>query len=708
MRDILRILFKQKTFIIISFSIFFLLTLIKVFMFKPVYEATALLSFSLHTKPTDIEPEKIDIPESMKLVKSHKIKLTSRPVLKRIEKSLDLSNKEELLPPRFFVPSVFRKAFVSFFPEFVIDKDGYMAAKNPHDYTIKKLKDDVIVIEEIPFTNFLKVNAQMKDPELAASISNELAKEYILWDLDFQKAETENLLRFLKDEVSESSSRVEYFESEIEKFKQKKGLKISDISKSETGNDLENISVYEYQAQLNLKIKTSLLEKELKQFSWAFTDLLDRMSLSPAFLKMEENLDKLEMKRALLLKVFTENHPKVRAIDEIIANTKNSFIDIFLHNIKIDKNDRYAAEKLIAMKLDIFQLQKRTDVYAKIKNDLFEKNWVVKEKYMPEQEKDLNQLYRELRINESIYDFLVHEMEEARIVMAKNETKDIEIIQPAEIPTEPLIKPLHVLVFGFFISGILSFSLGWMIEFKSTTFGPPTHLIEKELGTTLLATLPYRWKILNTKFKINTDQQQSVRSLQAMIDSSDRKKKCLLITSSLENEGKTTVAVNLARLLALNGKKTLLIDCASFNKNSLLKTFSNGLSGDIKKELVHEEPSEIYTPKNEMFDFLFIDKKEEEIIKTISSDVFMNYMRKAFQHYDFILFDTPAISDSSVAFYLTNITDNVLLIVESERTRKIVADRAIKRLQSSGANVIGVLLNKVRYHVPDFIYKNLN
>ncbi len=75
--------------------------------------------------------------------------------------------------------------------------------------------------------------------------------------------------------------------------------------------------------------------------------------------------------------------------------------------------------------------------------------------------------------------------------------------------------------------------------------------------------------------------------------------------------------------------------------------------------------------------------------------------------HSFIVFDAAAILDSSIAIRLANLVDGVVLVVEAERARWEVVLHAKDVLLRANAKVLGVVLNKRRYHVPEWLYRRL-
>jgi Mrp family chromosome partitioning ATPase len=85
-------------------------------------------------------------------------------------------------------------------------------------------------------------------------------------------------------------------------------------------------------------------------------------------------------------------------------------------------------------------------------------------------------------------------------------------------------------------------------------------------------------------------------------------------------------------------------------------------------------------------------------------DGIWNTLRKAF---DFVLIDAAPIGVSDEALTLCSPTDGVILIVEAEKTRSRVVSHLKTRITQSGGNILGLVFNKQRYYIPEWLYKRL-
>ena len=93
MSQLIHIFFRHKFLIVSSFVLLSAFVFARAFFVPQLYEASVILKFENKTGPIELESEKIEIPEILQLVKNHKIKITSRPMLKRIAEKLSLTER---------------------------------------------------------------------------------------------------------------------------------------------------------------------------------------------------------------------------------------------------------------------------------------------------------------------------------------------------------------------------------------------------------------------------------------------------------------------------------------------------------------------------------------------------------------------------------------------------------------------------------------
>ena len=92
------------------------------------------------------------------------------------------------------------------------------------------------------------------------------------------------------------------------------------------------------------------------------------------------------------------------------------------------------------------------------------------------------------------------------------------------------------------------------------------------------------------------------------------------------------------------------------------------------------------------------------IFESSQIDAFLEKLR---QEFDLILINSPSAITDTNSLGLSGKVDGVILVVEAEKTRWQVVQKVKRKTLSRGANILGVVLNKRRYPIPDFVYNRL-
>jgi protein-tyrosine kinase len=87
-----------------------------------------------------------------------------------------------------------------------------------------------------------------------------------------------------------------------------------------------------------------------------------------------------------------------------------------------------------------------------------------------------------------------------------------------------------------------------------------------------------------------------------------------------------------------------------------------------------------------------------------STDVLWDQLRERFEY---VLIDSPPISASSDGLAIVRKVDGVIFVVEAEKTRWPVALAAKEKIVSHGGNILGMVFNKRRFYIPEFVYRKM-
>jgi len=212
---------------------------------------------------------------------------------------------------------------------------------------------------------------------------------------------------------------------------------------------------------------------------------------------------------------------------------------------------------------------------------------------------------------------------------------------------------------------------------------------------------------------LDEDFRRSLLTLRNSVDSEMRDKgsRVIMFTSALQGEGKTTIAVFLARMMAANEmEKILLVDCAVRNPQihqffgiSNKKGIVDYLSGEAKFSDI------INTIDEGMLDVVTAgaDRDGNVVQSLFRSDKMEAYISEIAEKYDYVLIDTSSILSAPETSILSSRTDGLILVVQAGRTKREVIKRAVMSINKQGGEFIGSVLNRKKYYIPEFIYKRV-
>lgn len=174
--------------------------------------------------------------------------------------------------------------------------------------------------------------------------------------------------------------------------------------------------------------------------------------------------------------------------------------------------------------------------------------------------------------------------------------------------------------------------------------------------------------------------------------------KVLMITSVMENEGKSTVAVNLALSMAKKHSKVLLIDC-DIHKPACHKIL--GLEqplfylNDVLRDGV---PMENAIQTDKFYGLHIIPAKRlphAAASDLVNTDTFRELLRQAKEEYDYVVIDMPPMSAATDAEFVMDLVDATLLVVRQNFAAAPSVNRAISVLQNGSSRNLGCVLNNV-------------
>jgi non-specific protein-tyrosine kinase len=277
----------------------------------------------------------------------------------------------------------------------------------------------------------------------------------------------------------------------------------------------------------------------------------------------------------------------------------------------------------------------------------------------------------------------------------------LRVVEPANLPTTST-GTSKILIIGLagIVGLLLSVGAAYLIEFLDRSI-KTTSDVERVFNHPVIGYLSMMPEDGNHATHVldhpNTLITESFRLLQSNLEffQAYNSAKTILITSPMQGNGKTTIAVNLAISMAMSGQKTLLVD-SDLRRPSVHAAFgidkSPGLSDVIRGQKKPEET--IKAIDDTRLNVFTAGSVPPNVTEVVGSKRIAEILSVLKENFDTIIVDAPplVISDS---YNLASKVDGVVLILEQGQTREEQAKVIKEQLGRAGARVIGVVFNRV-------------
>lgn len=205
--------------------------------------------------------------------------------------------------------------------------------------------------------------------------------------------------------------------------------------------------------------------------------------------------------------------------------------------------------------------------------------------------------------------------------------------------------------------------------------------------------------------------QNAAKTLLANIRfaSVDRPVKSIVLTSSVPDEGKSTVAYNLAQAIASSGKRTLIVDC-DMRRRSLADMVGaharHGIYAVLSGQVELDEAL-VATSHRNLF-FLDSEPHIPNPADILSSQRFRKLVAQMESDFDYVVIDTPPVGTFVDAAIIAALADATALVVRERFVKRAELQNAYDQLKKADANVIGVIMNMCEAESSEYYFAYYN
>lgn len=543
-----------------------------------------------------------------------------------------------------------------------------------------------IIIIPVYGTKLISIQASAGDPQLAADIANEFADVYIESHLEAKLEVTQKASAWLSDRLGSLRQTLRESEQELQSFREREQL-------IDTG-DVRSIDVAELEQLTQSLVEATRTKNDARalynQISQSKLSV-DRMLALPVVsnnLVVQNLIESRATAKRLVAELgdrYGKKHPRmVSALSDLsqVEGELKSQVDNVARGLNVSYLAAQDAERELRRQI--------ASVKSRLQN-------------VSRKEFSLRELEREVDANRQVYEVFLNRGKET------NETANLEAVNarvidealPPDHPSKPEKKKIvmaAVFLSAFFAAGVIL-----LLDWLDNTIKSPED-VEERLRVPLLGYLPLDKsnKEESPFLGFLSDEKwhfaEAVRTVRTsfVLSCLDKPAKVTVITSTVPNEGKSTVSLCLAHALG-QMEKVLLID-ADMRKPSIGKALdisllTPGLSNLIAGTAGLEEC--ITRLPNSEVDIITAGVVLGNPLDLIAGDRFSLVLNSLKEKYDRILVDSAPIQAVSDSLVIATHADALIYVVRSDGASTPLIKKGLRRLSETQARFSGVVLNQV-------------
>ncbi|MEY4909832.1 MAG: hypothetical protein RL260_3550, partial [Pseudomonadota bacterium] len=569
---------------------------------------------------------------------------------------------------------------------------GLSAAQQ--DWTDEALADSAVkplmvnlTVEPVRLSQLVKVSFDSSDSKLAARVANDIASNYIDSDRDAKFKLAQSLNGWLEKRATTLRENLLASEKALQSYREEKGL----INLSGSAQGLAGMQISEANQRLaEARVKRMQLEGTYNMV--ANTGNSDYSNVpgvanNPAVQLAVQQEGAAQKLVAELSETLGANHSRMQEAQSSLASAQRY----------LAQQRRLAARSLVQEYTLARQAEKSLETaLASATGGVQDVN---------RKEFQLQVLEREVSSNKQLYDLF---MGRAKEMDAGSDLQAAvaRVVDPAVVTTTPVRPNKGQIILVAFVLGLMMGAMGAVLLERMDNTIKGSESAEIKLQQPVLAVLPAltgeALENVATLFirEPNSHHAEAIRTARTGIQLSDvdQRHRLIMVTSSVPAEGKTSTSINLALALAQT-KRTLLIDAdmrrpqvgVRLGMAANAKGLSNLVTGSSTlKDCVHqiEGSSLLVMPSGDV---------PPNPLDLLVSQRFKDVLRHLQPQLDFIIIDTPPVELVSDALAVAPMVTSTIYVVRATETPVPVIRKGLSRLQRSGANIMGVIVNGLNF-----------
>ncbi len=570
-----------------------------------------------------------------------------------------------------------------------------------------------VVARQVRETDVIELVATGLSKASAIAAANAYLDTYRQYDLDQNRAEVSATRKFIEDQLAVVGPRLDASEKRLEQFKTTHQMADLDAETQALIGRQSSVAAAYQQVESEIEANEAQLayvQSQINQAGEGMAGKLEGIS-SPVITSLQGSLNQLEVEKTnLMIGGFNQASQRVRDLDRQIDSTRaqlgTAMRSLITQQGFADPVGQLGArfESALTLRTGLAASRARKEALA---GALARYDAQIAK--LPETERLLAGLTRDAETDRRVHSLLSERYEETRIQEA-GRLPSVKIIDYAQSAAQTQPDVQRSLSLGLMLALALALGSIWGAEYLDTSIHGPRELGRR--GYSVLGSIPQLLSAgqhrrngdvtshLITHTDVESSGAEAFRMLRTGLAfaNAERRLRAIAVTSPGPSEGKSTVAVNLASVLAQAGSRVLLLD-ADMRHPMLHTVFKHAKKPGLSDLVVMSgDPAQAIFPTG-------LDRLSCLPCGTIPpspADLFtLNATRALLDRlegeYDYLVIDTPPVLVAADTPIIGALADTCVLVVRAGRTAFDALEDARTAMLNGGAHLSGFVVNDVKH-----------
>ena len=537
-------------------------------------------------------------------------------------------------------------------------------------------------------SHLIQIGFTSTDPEKAARIANRTAEIYVDEQVKLKQLSGDRNSSFLQSRLEEMKEEVRKAEEAASEFRTQNGL----AALSGGGLTLNDQGVAELNNQL-INLRADLAERQARlntvrqlQAQGRVVEALGQVAASPVVQTLRQQQATLDQEIASAREIYGERHPQMLDLQrqrQEVRSKLSTEIDSVLRGLESDVQVTSSRIAAIQDQLGSLKAQSGIDQASGVK---------------------LAELERQATSARNLYEEFLRSYRENREV-AESIQPDARIVAQASAPTTPSSPGARIFtaaglavsfVFGSLIAIVLDRMDRGLRSAKEVErlLGLPSLGMVPKLDRLKKNQKPYQY-LMDKPLSAYTEAIRSV-FMAVKLAKIDQQPKVILVTSSLPQEGKTTLAVSLATFAARSNKRVLLMDL-DLRHPSVHRELGWQVAGGLVEYMANERSLDevIHHDLETGLHFLPIKAQTTNPTDLLDSQRLRMLIQTLRDSYDYIVLDSAPLASVTDTRVVAPLADRTLFCVRWGETVVSAAEDSVQALRDIEVEPAGAVLTQV-------------